>query len=306
MREVAVGDGHFLLNGRPCYLRSVLDQGYREETHLAAADTDSLRRDVELIKAMGFNAVRVHQKAEDPRFLYWADRLGLMVWAETANAYEFSTTAVELLTREWLDLVRRDRSHPCIVTWVPLNESWGVPEIASDRRQQQYAVALASLTRALDPTRPVLSNEGWEHLDSDVLGVHDYTTDPQALRAHYADAAAIARTLEGRGPQGRRLVLGEAQGRAVDSGAAPLMVTEFGGISFAGGAGGWGYAEVESETEYAAVLRDLFRALHECEGVVGFCYTQFADTAQETNGLLRADRSPKIPLESINQIVTSP
>lgn len=304
MRSASVGGGHFLLNDRPYYLRSVLDQGYSEQTHLAAPDADSLRRDVELIKAMGFNAVRVHQKAEDPRFLYWADCLGLLVWAETANADEFSAPAVELLTREWIDLVRRDRSHPCIITWVPLNESWGVPGIADDPRQQQYSIALAALTRALDPTRPVLSNEGWEHLDSDVLGVHDYSTDPDDLRAHYDGPDAIRRTLDGHGPQGRRLMLGAAQRRAYEEGNAALMVTEFGGISLAEGRDTWGYGQVDSPAEYTALLRGLFSALHACEGVVGFCYTQFLDTAQETNGLLYADRSPKIPVEAIREIVT--
>jgi len=133
--------------------------------------SEELRAEVELIRAMGFNAVRVHQKAEDPRFLFWADRLGLMVWAETAAAYVYSATAVTLLVTEWMDLVRRDRSHPAVVVWVPVNESWGVPDITSSPAQQNFARSLASLTRALDPSRPVVSNEGWEHVDSDILGL---------------------------------------------------------------------------------------------------------------------------------------
>ncbi|MFF3151581.1 glycoside hydrolase family 2 protein, partial [Streptomyces sp. NPDC057927] len=175
LRSAGVGRGAFLLNDRPYYVRSVLNQGYRPDTLIANSGTAELRREVELIKAMGFNAVRVHQKAEDPRFLYWADRLGLLVWGEAGAAYEYGAEAVELLTREWLDMVRRDRSHPSIVTWVPVNESWGCSDIANDPAQQAYTVALANLTRALDPTRPVMSNEGWEHTDSDIMGVHDYS-----------------------------------------------------------------------------------------------------------------------------------
>src|SRR3990170_1912813 len=124
LRSTGVGDGRFLLNGQAYFVRSVLEQGYWPESHLAAPSAARLRREVRLIKDLGFNAVRVHQKVEDPRFLYWCDRLGLLVWGEMANAYAFTPHAVERLTREWLDVVRRDRSHPCVVTWVPMNESW--------------------------------------------------------------------------------------------------------------------------------------------------------------------------------------
>ncbi|MFL5590483.1 MAG: glycoside hydrolase family 2 protein, partial [Ktedonobacteraceae bacterium] len=142
LRSVGIGSGHFLLNGLPYYLRLVLEQGYWPESHLAAPSAEALLHEVELVKALGFNGVRIHQKVEDPRFLYWCDRLGLLVWGEMANAYVFSPTAVERLTREWLEVLDRDYSHPCIVTWVPLNESWGVPDVARDPAQRHYVQAL--------------------------------------------------------------------------------------------------------------------------------------------------------------------
>ena len=254
---------------------------------------------------MGFNAVRCHQKAEDPRFLYWADRLGLLVWAETAAAYEFSPTAVELLISEWSELVRRDRSHPAIVTWVPINESWGVQDIASSTAEQQYAQALTSLTRALDPTRPVISNDGWEHVDSDILGLHDYATDPEVLRARYADREALIDDFRrGTGAQGRRPIVREVQLQKFEAGDAPLMITEFGGVSLTTGADAWGYAEVGSDSEYATLLLELFEALRASQVVTGFCYTQLMDTAQETNGLLFADGTPKLPMQTLHHIVT--
>jgi beta-galactosidase/beta-glucuronidase len=304
MRSAAVGRGHFLLNGHPYYMRSVLDQGYWSDTHLANPGSSWLREEVELMKQMGFNAVRKHQKAEDPRFLYWADRLGLLVWGETANAYEYSTTAVELLTREWLDLVRRDRSHPSIVAWVPLNESWGVQDIAADGAQQAYAGGLAQLTRALDPSRPVMSNEGWEHVDSDILGLHDYSSSPETLVSRYGDPQSVRDMLDSHGPSGRIPLLTRAQRARFDAGDAPLMITEFGGISFASTGESWGYSTVRSEDEYAQLLDDIFGALRACPEVVGFCYTQLLDTEQETNGLLTVDRKPKLPLERIREIVT--
>jgi beta-galactosidase/beta-glucuronidase len=304
LRTVSVGAGWFELNGRPYYMRSVLNQGYRPQTHLASSGSQELRAEVELTKAMGFNAVRVHQKAEDPRFLYWADRLGLMVWGETAGAYEFSPTAVSRLTTEWLELVRRDRGHPCVVAWVPVNESWGVQDIAAVKAQQDFVRALASLTRALDPSRPVMSNEGWEHVDSDILGLHDYTVDPDVLRARYLDAAAVDTVLSGHGPGGRLPVVDQRQIEVFRTGGAPLMITEFGGISLSDAEESWGYGHVGSASEYATLLRGLFAALRASSEVVGFCYTQYMDTGQETNGLLFADGTPKLPLETLREIVT--
>jgi beta-galactosidase/beta-glucuronidase len=304
-RSASVGGGSFLLNEQPYYLRSVLNQGYRPDTHLANRGSSELRAEVQQIKAMGFNAVRIHQKAEDPAFLFWADRLGLLVWGETASAYAFSPKAVALLTSEWMELLRRDRSHPCVVTWVPINESWGVQDIAVSFAQQQFAQALTSLTRALDPSRPVLSNEGWEHVDSDILGLHDYTVDPDRLAARYATRdAAVDTVLAAHGPQGRRPVLSDHQRRAFLDGNAPLMITEFGGISMSSDEESWGYAQASSASSYATLLTHLFGALRASSHLAGFCYTQYMDTAQETNGLLFSDGTPKLPLEAIRQIVT--
>jgi beta-galactosidase/beta-glucuronidase len=304
-RSVSVGGGSFQLNGQPYYLRSVLNQGYRPQTHLASTGSEQLRAEVELLLAMGFNSVRIHQKAEDPRFLFWADRLGLLVWAETAGAYTYSATAVELLVTEWMDLVRRDRSHPSVVAWVPVNESWGVQDIAVSVAQQNFVQSLASLTRALDPSRPVMSNEGWEHVDSDILGLHDYTTDADELLARYGTAeAAAAMVRSAHGPQGRRPIVTERQLTTYLAGDAPLMLTEFGGISLSSDDEAWGYGSVGSAAEYAALVGSLFAAVRASKDVVGYCYTQFMDTGQETNGLLFEDGTPKLPMETIRQIVT--
>ncbi len=305
LRSVGVGRGTFQLNEQPYYIRAVLNQGYRPQTHWASTGSDQLRGEVEVIKAMGFNTVRAHQKAEDPRFLYWADRLGLLVWAETAAAYEFSPAAIENLVTEWLELVRRDRSHPAVMAWVPLNESWGVQDIATDTAAQQYAQALASLTRALDPSRPVISNDGWEHVDSDILGLHDYTTEPEALRIRYAEKPVLVSDFRtGAGAQGRQPILRETQLQAFVTGDVPLMITEFGGVSLATDRDAWGYAEVNSDSEYATLLLHLFDALRASPVVAGFCYTQLLDTGQETNGLLSAGGVPKLPIPALHHIVT--
>ena len=303
LRSAGVGERAFLLNGSPYYVRSVLGQGYWPSSHLAAPDAGALRREVELVRELGFNAVRVHQKVEDPRFLHWADRLGVLVWGETANAFAFTPDAVRMLTTEWLDVVHRDISHPSIVTWVPINESWGVQDIAVDPAQQAYATALAALTRAVDPSRPVISNDGWEHTDSDLWTVHDYADTGATLTERYGSAEVFGR-LGGFGPAGRRLRLAGGAERG-----QPLMLTEFGGVKYTPGQSGrgtWGYSTACDADDFDRRLTDLLSAVHASPVLAGFCYTQLTDTLQEANGLLDADRKPKIAIERLREIMTGP
>lgn len=303
IRRIGVGGGRLLLNGLPYFLRAVLNQGYRASTHLANRGTEELRAEVELAKAMGFNGMRIHQKVEDPRILYWADRLGLLVWGEIGAGYEYSPTAIQDLTVEWLAAVRRDRGHPCIAAWVPVNESWGVPNLARDPAQRDFVAGLAALTRGLDPSRPVMTNEGWEHVDSDILGVHDYTSDPGRLAERYG------RPLEhldrpGDAAAGRVVALTPGQVEKFAAGRAPLMVSEFGGLALHSPRDSFAYTYVTSDNELATLLQELFESLRSSRPVAGFCYTQLLDTGQETNGLADERREPKLPLESIRFIVT--
>ena len=302
LRSVGWAAGRFLLNDRPHRVRAVLAQNYWPESHLAAPDPDALRREVELILALGFTTARVHQKLEDPRFLYWADRLGLMLWVEAPSAYDYSPVAAERSVREWLEAVARDRSNPSVVVWVPLNESWGIQHVSHDARQRDFAEAMYRLTRALDPTRPVISNDGWEHATSDLMTLHDYTMEPTALRDRYATAESLERTIAGLGPAGRR-VLAPGAARAD---AAPVIVSEFGGVTYAPGRDGdrvWGYAVAATAEEYETHLRALVSAVEESPHLAGWCYTQLTDTMQEANGLVDEHRRPKLPLETIRSII---
>jgi beta-galactosidase/beta-glucuronidase len=257
---------------------------------------------VQLIKDLGFNAARVHQKIEDPRFLYWADRLGLLLWEEMPSAYEFSPTAARRVVAEWSEVIRRDSSHPSIVTWVPLNESWGVQHISHDATVREYARSLFHLTTSLDPTRPVVSNDGWEHLDSDIWSIHDYEAAGDVVAARYSTRASVDALFAGVGPAGRRLRLSDEPDRG-----QPVMLTEFGGIKFTSEGGednAWGYSTATSSADFDRRLASLLDAVRASEVLAGYCYTQLTDTGQETNGLVMADRSPKLPLERIRAIMT--
>jgi len=290
----ATADG-FVLNGRPYPLRLALDQGYWPDGHLTAPSSDALRRDVEWAKSLGFNGVRKHQKLEDPRFLAWADRLGLLVWSELPSAYAYGPATLAQLTSLLVAAVRRDVGHPSLVTWVVVNESWGFPDLPRRADQRDAVVALTHLAKALDPSRPVVGNDGWEIVAGDLVNVHDYAADPALLAARYRDRGSLQGTLETFKPGGRRIFLGDAGGVGAAATAAgrPVLLTEFGGVRVADGGGGWGYAQVADDAAFLERYRALLAAIHTSQTLAGFCYTQLTDTFQEQNGILTMDRRPK-------------
>ncbi|HKV07512.1 MAG TPA: glycoside hydrolase family 2 TIM barrel-domain containing protein [Thermoanaerobaculia bacterium] len=295
LRSIAVQGNRLVLNGRPYYLRMVLDQGYWPESGLTAPNDEALRHDVELAKAMGFNGVRKHQKIEAPRYLYWADRLGLLVWEEMPSAYRFTKRSIQRLTREWMEVIRRDYSHPSIIAWVPFNESWGVPNLPDNKAERNWVRALFHLTKTLDPTRPVIGNDGWESVATDIIGIHDYDSNPNRITERYQVEDQLPRLLKRERPGGRLLVLEEQ-----DYEDHPVMLTEFGGIASSKDTKNtWGYSRAASEDDLAERYRALLDAVNSAGLLSGFCYTQFTDTYQEANGLLYADRTPKFPLEEM-------
>ncbi|MDQ6419093.1 glycoside hydrolase family 2 TIM barrel-domain containing protein [Paenibacillus sp. LHD-117] len=295
MRKVSIENGKLCLNNRPYFSKMVLDQGYFPDGNLTPPSDEAIRRDVELTKAMGFNGARKHQKLEDPRYLYWCDKLGLVVWSEAANAYQFTEEYVQKFTKEWMASIERDANHPCIIAWVPLNESWGVPNIQIDKQQQQHAMAMYYLTKSLDPTRPVVSNDGWEMVKTDLFNIHDYEWRREVLEERYGSADKAVEAM----PANRRLAV---DGYPYEG--QPILVTEFGGISYKKSEWeGWGYSGADSDEDFEARLRAVIQPFHGKGCVVqGYCYTQLTDVEQEINGLLTYDRVPKLPLELIKAI----
>ncbi len=300
-RTIGRDSGMITINGRRTVLKFVLDQGYWPESILTPPTDDALKYDIKMTKDMGFNGARKHQKVEDPRYLYWADHMGLMVSSEMANAYEFDPGAVERFTREWMEAVKRDYSHPSIVIWVPINESWGVPKLKEDPQQAAYLQALYHLTGALDSTRPVIDNEGWEHTDeTDLFAIHDYAANGDALAAKYQSLGDPDAAI----PDSGRAAL--IPGFAYNG--APMYLSEFGGVAFVPEGAktpgkSWGYAGVE-KTQDAALNRigSLFMAIAETPAFAGYCYTQLTDVEQEVNGLMTYDRKPKYPVEEIRKM----
>ncbi|AZN43473.1 glycoside hydrolase family 2 protein [Paenibacillus albus] len=296
LRKVSIVNGKVMLNYDQLYQRLILDQGYWTESGLTPPSEEAIIADIDAIMAMGYNGVRKHQKIEDARFLYWCDVKGLLVWSEAAATYEYNDEAVDRFTREWLEIVRQQYNHPSIVTWVPFNESWGIGNVFSDKRQQQFTEAIYHLTKAIDPMRPVIVNDGWEHTVSDILTLHDYEESGDKFLARYRDLDGIA---------GNELAFNNhrfamAQGYVYRG--QPIIISEFGGIAFRDEKG-WGYGnQVDGEEAFVARFRSITQAIKDTEGVCGYCYTQVTDVQQEINGLLTEDRKPKIPLETIRAI----
>ncbi len=297
LRTVGTDGDHVLLNGRPYFLRLVLEQGYWPETHLASPSLAALEREAALIKELGFNGLRMHQTSADPRFLACCDRLGLLVWADAAAAYRFSGLALARTTAELVGLVERDAGHPSLVAWVPFNESWGLPQLATSAAQQHAVTAVHALLKALDPDRLVLGNDGWQYVAGDVVGVHDYAQDRRALQERYGSPERLRTTVATGHTGGRRIVLPSAAERST---GVPVVLSEFGGISVHDDADAWSaYGDVVQPDDLAKQLGDLASAIGERSGLAGYCYTQLTDTAQEKNGLLTEARRPKCPPEHV-------
>jgi beta-galactosidase/beta-glucuronidase len=300
LRSVALQRDRFMLNGRPYYMRLALDQGYWEDSLMTPPTTLSLKQDIELAKAAGFNGVRKHQKIEDPDFLFWADVLGLLVWEEMPSAYRFTHESVERITREWIEVIDRDVNHPCVVVWVPFNESWGVPDLADKAAHQTCVQALYYLTRTLDPTRPVIGNDGWESTATDILGIHDYDDQPERLIRKYENHGSRLEDILYKNRPGGRIITAEGHPHT----GQPLMLTEFGGIACIQAGDrrkDWGYSVCKSPDEFQKRYEELMQAVHRLDLFCGFCYTQFTDTFQEANGLFTMDRKPKFDLEKMRE-----
>jgi beta-galactosidase/beta-glucuronidase len=307
LRDVELREGRVWLNGKAIYLAMVLDQGYWPESYLAAPSDEHLRADVEWVKRFGFNGARKHQKIEDPRWLYWCDRLGLLVWEEMPNAREWSSQAEERLAAEWKRAVRRDYNHPCIITWVPVNESMGFPRLGRQHPgQYAFIERMVAMTRQLDPRRPVIDNDGWEHTDiTDICAIHDYTPTAELLRCRYSETTGGA-TLPAHVWVGDKplFVLGSRYR------GQPVMLTEVGGFllipqhipaeerdmlyKF--------YGSFNNSEELLAKYRDLMEGIASLQFVAGFCYTQLTDIEQEVNGLLTYERRAKVMPEQIAEI----
>lgn len=300
MRKIHTANGMTYLNNRPYYQKLVLNQGYWPEGLLTAPSDEAFQKDISLAKEMGFNGARIHQKVEDPRYLYWADKMGFICWGECAAAPVFTRKAETTLYKEWLEIIERDYNHPSIVTWVPINESWGVPQVHIDRQQQHFTQAMYHLIHSLDTTRLVQSNDGWAQTETDICAVHNYAhgaKDDKETYDYYQETLHSWESIIRNPPVWDIFAEGFTyQGQ-------PILLTEFGGIGYnkQDADKGWGYTGAKSDEEFISEYQRIMKAVSQSHSLNGIVYTQLTDTEQEVNGLLTVDRQPKVDPEVIKK-----
>ncbi len=305
MRKIEAANGQLYLNNEPYYQKLVLDQGYWPESIMTPPSDEAMKFDIEMTKAFGFNGCRKHQKVEDPRWLYWADHMGLLVWGEMAAQHgRFEQRFAEPFIREWSAAVRRDYNRPCIVIWTPFNETWGIEDAHVDPPVQRFVERVYQVTKYFDPYRPICDNSGWDHVLTDVADYHDYAATGEELIARFRglQESNYSRTQNG-------LFMFFVEGKSYNG--QPIVLSEFGGIGLANlmeeveGVEGkvWSYGGAEADVEsFLARYRGQIEAIYSIDEIVGFCYTQLTDLEQEANGLLTYDRKIKIEPELIAEI----
>jgi Beta-galactosidase/beta-glucuronidase len=298
MRSVAIDGRRVLLNGRPVFQRLVLDQGYWHDTLMTAPSDDALVADIQFAKAAGFNGARLHQKVFEERYLYHADRLGYLVWGEFgdwgANVHSAGRQepTVSFIT-EWVEALTRDLSHPSIVGWCPLNETFE-PMTSRLTVLDDATRALYAVTKAIDPTRPVLDASGYSHRvpGADIYDSHLYEQNP-AVFTRLMRGLADGRPYTNTAPDGTVW--------SVPYAGQPYFCSEFGGIWWSDldghGDDSWGYGEApRTREEWLDRFRRLVDSLLDDPDMFGYCFTQLTDVFQEKNGVLDFDRAPKFDL----------
>jgi beta-galactosidase/beta-glucuronidase len=294
MRSLKLANGCLYLNDTPIFQRLILDQGFYPDGIYTAPSDDHLRRDIELAQAAGFNGARLHQKVFEPRYLYWADRLGYLVWGEFPNwdIDHRHPAALERFLTEWLQVLERDYNHPAIVTWCPFNET------PNDQNPELLRMVYKT-TKQIDPTRPVVDTSGYVHVETDIYTSHNYDQNPETFAAAFAPLAQGE--VGWRNPHSRNAPHIKGQ---------PYLVDEYGGIWWnphQTDEKAWGYGKRPvDEAEFFARLKALTQVILSNPYICGFCYTQLTDVEQEVNGLYTYEREVKFDPARYREIFSAP
>lgn len=307
LREISIENYKIKINGDSVFQRLVLDQGYYEDGIYTAPSDEALKKDIILSLKAGFNGARLHEKVFEKRFLYYADKLGYLVWVEYPNwgmkEYKQQSVFSDMLCG-WIETIARDFNHPSIVGWCPLNETWlyDAPEVPRKMIETVYEI-----TKAMDKTRPCIDASGGYHIKTDIYDVHDYEQDPQTFEERY-------KFFEENGDF--NLTQYEAMEKPffketyTYKKGQPVFISEYGGIKWdkeymecSDQKVSWGYGNApKTETEFIERYRGLTDVLLKNGYMFGFCYTQLYDVEQERNGLYTYQRESKFDINVFKEI----
>ncbi len=292
MRKVELAEGALHLNGKPVFMRLILDQGFNPEGVYTYPTEEYLKRDIELSQALGFNGARLHMRVFEERTLYWADKLGYIVWGESANpSYLADSRGIGYFLPEWMEIVERDYSHPSVIGWCPFNESYWMKDNVPINHEVVYEV-----TKKMDPYRPVIDSSGGIHFRTDMFDIHEYTQSPEKMAEYLAPMAED--------PQAIYDPIHHEQLKKNRFEGQPFWISEYGGTNWnPDNLAGWGYGSTpKSEEEFAQRYEGLTAALLDNPRVCGLCYTQLTDVEQELNGLYKYTREGKFSPEIYERI----
>ncbi|MEE9603501.1 MAG: glycoside hydrolase family 2 TIM barrel-domain containing protein, partial [Thermoguttaceae bacterium] len=266
MGKDAQGVNRLLLNGKALFQYGPLDQGWWPDGLYTAPTDEALRYDVEITKKIGMNMIRKHVKVEPARWYYHCDKLGMLVWQDMPNGDKHAGRGPKDITRtpesarqyelEWTRIMTAFGNHPCIVMWVPFNESWG----------QFDTPRITKMTRDLDPSRLVNHTSGWADRGlGDVKDIHRYP-GPGIPKLEEKRAA----------------VLGEFGGLGL-----PVQGHLWWDKK------NWGYRKFKTAEELTAAYLKLMENLLPLvdKGLAAAVYTQTTDVEGEVNGLMTYDRA---------------
>ena len=324
MRKIHTQGNMIYLNNQPYYQRLVLDQGFYPDGIWTAPSDDALKNDILLSKTAGFNGARLHQKVFEERFHYWADKLGYITWGE-APSWGFDANTVEAARNfiaEWKNIVKRDLNHPSIVTWTPFNEEFWPDE----REYPRFITDIYTLTKEVDPTRPINTVSGGQHIVTDIWTEHHYEQDAEKLRqilfektegSKDADIFTRKHAVQSRlrGNVGyNRPVLNDSYEFPIYKSEIPYILDEFGGIKCIEAnpikdrnlSWGYGNSAVTKEDFYKRLESQVRMLIENSKTIWGFCYTQLTDVELEQNGIYYYDRSTKYDMERIRAIFQMP
>lgn len=314
MRKIHIEGNKIYLNNSPYYQRLVLDQGFYPDGIWTAPTDEALKNDILLSKAAGFNGARLHQKVFEERFYYWADKLGYITWGE-APSWGMDANdplAGRNFLGEWSEILVRDRNHPSLLVWTPLNEEWHPDRYEYPR----FVNDLYFLTKAIDPTRPINTVSGGVHVKTDIWSVHTYEQAPETLKKTlYGEHGYFQTPNNTMG--NKKLNAGFNETSETDffefplyNGDLPYMLDEFGGIKWVvplnrrNNSEAWGYgSSPATEEEFFRRLSGQVETILELdEHICGYCYTQLTDVEQEQNGIYNYDRTPKFDIRKLYSI----